>query len=76
MADFSVSITVPDEKTSELVDALRWAWGAKDDGEPKTPAELKAEFKTRSEAALKDVFKRHKEHLRAQSVIDTAIDVT
>lgn len=76
MADFSVSLTVPDAKVAELVNALRWAWGPKEDGTDKSAAELRAEFKTRSENALKDIFKRHKEYLRSQTPVDDVIDVT
>jgi len=80
MADFSITLTVPDDKISEFVDALNWAWGENDNGDgtttPKTGAELRAEFKQRSENALKDVFRRYKEHLRQQQAVDDDIDIT
>ena len=80
MADFSVTLTVPDAKLAEFIDALNWAWGEKDNGDgtttPKTGAELKAEYKTRSENALKDVYRRYKEYLRDQQNADGDIDIT
>jgi len=82
MADFSVSITVPDAKVNELVAALRWAWGPKTPAEGETPAveytpaELRAVFKTKVENSLKDIYKRHKEYLRNQQAVDTDLPVT
>jgi len=81
MADFSIPITIQDEaKVPALLDALRWQWGPNVDAggveTDKTSAELKAEFKARSEQSLKDVYKRYQEHLRSQAVIDDTIDIT
>jgi len=80
MANFSVSLTVPNDKVGELVDALNWAWGEKDNGDgtttPKTAAELKAELKARSKKSLKDVYLRYKEHLRNIQSVEGDIDIT
>ena len=65
MADFSIQLTVPDEKVTELVDALNWSWN---DGEvpdvPLTGAEIKTELKSRIEMDLQRRFKTYKNHLR------------
>ena len=78
MADFSIALTVPDNRVTELVAAMNWAWGY--DGSPgnelKTAAQLKAEYKTRSVAALKDIFTRHQQYLRDQQALAAAPDIT
>ena len=81
MADFSIPLTVPDAKVSELIDALNWQWGETDNGDgtttPKTCAEIKVELKARTEQVLKDVFLRYKEHIRSQQVVvDGELDIT
>jgi len=80
MADFSVTLTVPDDKVAELIDAINWNDPPVDEnGAPaadRTGAECRAWFKERCENALKDIYKRHKEYLRSQQAIDTDIDVT
>ena len=81
MADFSIPLTVPDAKVSELIDALNWQWGETDSGDgtttPKTCAEIKVELKARTEQVLKDVFLRYKEHIRSQQVVvDGELDIT
>ena len=74
MADFSVQITVPNEKVQELVDALNWKWTIDGSG-GMTPAQLRANFKTRVEAMLKGIYREHKEWLVSQAVTDD-LDVT
>lgn len=80
MADFSISITVPDAKVSELVAAMNWAWGYT--GEvgsptaPRTGAQLRDEFKVRSVQALKDIHQRHQQYLREQQALAQAPNIT
>ena len=81
MADFSVPVNIPDGKVTELVAALQWHWGpASDDGQGNvvqyTPAQLRAKLKESVENSLKDIFTRHKQHLRAQAEIDDTLEVS
>ena len=76
MADFSVPLTVPDDKVAGLVAALRWHWGQKSEGVEYTNAELRAKLKASVEASLRDIYKRHLEHLRAQTPVDDTIGIT
>jgi len=59
MADFSIPITVPDDKVADLIDALNVEWGPPG-GPAMTPAELRAELKRRIEEQLKRVYRNHK----------------
>lgn len=79
MADFSVSLTVPDAKVAELLDAINWHVDRRDDAgnpNPMTGPEARAWLKASVESSLKGIFTRHKEHLRAQQAVDDAIDIT
>jgi hypothetical protein len=76
MADFSVTLTVPNDKVNDLVAALRWHWGEKSPGVEYTQNELRAKLKTSVESSLHDIFRRHKEHLRAQTPIDATLGLT
>ena len=79
MADFSVSITVPDGKATELLDAINWHVGRVDENgnpDPMTAAEARAWLKEATENSLRGIFTRHKKHLRDQQAIDDAIDIT
>lgn len=79
MADFSVPITVPDNKATELLDALRWKWYAvgmtPEDYAQITPAELRARLKEKIEAELKAAYIEHKRWLASQAA-PTDIDIT
>jgi len=71
MADFSISITVPDDKISDLLDAIR-----REDGDGSlTAAECKAVLKAHGEQWLRKVYRKHK-----QAIQDAAgqndIDIT
>lgn len=79
MADFSVPLTVPDNKVTELLDAINWSVNRTDengDPDPMTGTEARAWLKSSVEQSLRDIFKRHKEHLRAQQAIVDSIDIT
>ena len=85
MAVFDIPLVVPDNKVAELIDALNWHLGQIQDGtnpdgtpifRDRTGAELRAWLKQSQENILKDIFRRHKEYLRDQTVIDTTIDIT
>lgn len=79
MADFSVSITVPDGKVTELLDAINWHVDRRDaDGnpDPMTAQEARDWLKSSTENALRGIFKRHKEYLRSQQAVDDSIDIT
>lgn len=79
MADFSISLTVPDAKLAELVDALRWKFFhtsmKPEDYAQVTPAQLRAKLKEQNENFLKDAFIEHKRWLAAQAQTDT-IEIT
>jgi hypothetical protein len=74
MAVFDIPITVPDDKVSELVDALNWAWVDEENGEM-NGAELRAELKRRVEQDLQRIYKRHQQYLRDQQN-DDFINIT
>jgi len=84
MADFSITLTVPDGKVNDLIDALNWENGQIQDvdgsGNPimrdRTPAELRAQLKASNEAFLLDIFKRYKRHLHAKAPIDDDLDIS
>lgn len=76
MADYSVSITVPDGKTAELVDALRWHYGQKEDGSEYSAAELKTKLDDGFRQALADIYLRHKRYLKTQEAVDGDLSVT
>lgn len=82
MAAFNLNITVPDNKVSELVDALNWHYADEQpkDGNgdpiPETAGQLRARVESHTIQALKDIFKRHKEYLREQQAIDDQIAIT
>lgn len=81
MADFSITLTVPDDRVQELVDAINWhaPVGEDGNGDPlpdRTAAECRAWFKGRCETALKDIHQRHQKFLREQQAIAGEIDIT
>lgn len=77
MAAFNLTITVPDNKVSELVDALNWHYADEQgDANPETAGQLRARVESHTIQALKDIFKRHKEYLREQQAIDDQIAIT
>lgn len=76
MANFSISLTVPDDKVTELVEALCWHWGQKSPGVEYTTAELRAKLKASVEDSLKGIFLRHKEHLRNSQAVSGNIAIT
>lgn len=78
MADFSVPLTVPDAKVAELLDAINWSVNRLDENgnpDPMSGPEARAWLKASVQQSLRDIFRRHKEHLRAQKAIDDAIDI-
>lgn len=75
MADFTIPLTVPDAKVSELVAALNWKWRGPTGGPDMTPAELRAETKRRVELMLRNIYREHREWL-AEQAADTNIDIT
>lgn len=72
MADFSLSITVPDAKVTEFTEALRSYFGKKPDGSDYSLAELKALVQAETVRWLKA---RHKDHLLKTQSLDVA-DIT
>lgn len=80
MADFSIPLTVPDNKTTELVDALRWkffhASMTPEDYAQITPAQLRARLKEQNENFLKAAFIEHKRWLASQAASNDSIDIT
>lgn len=71
MADFSIPITVPDDKVADLIDALNGAWNAP--GAPDmTPAQLRAELKRRIEDQLRRIYTVHMRD-KAKQAYDDAL---
>ena len=68
MANFSVGITVPDDKVDDLVAALRHQWFY---GEDVTVSQIRVELKRRVEEQLRTAYR---EHMRRQ--IKPEIDIT
>lgn len=56
MADFTVTITVPDGKVPELREALKSYFGTKPDGTAYSNAELKALFDAEVRRRLKTIY--------------------
>lgn len=56
MADFTVTITVPDDKVTDLQNALRAHFGKNPDRSDKTPAELKASFDAEVKRVLRRIY--------------------
>ena len=76
MADFSISLTVPDNKVTELVAAMRWHYGEKSEGVEYSQAELRGLLKTSVENSLKNIFTRHKVYLRDQGALKDDLSLT
>jgi len=64
MADFSFSLTIPDNRVNDLVDALRWKFG--DEGA--TAAQLKGMVKTMLIDDLKEINRDYKAHLANKGI--------
>lgn len=60
MADFSITITVPNEKVDDLVNAMRMHYGPTNDGQLKTPAQIKAEFEADVKDSLREMYRNFK----------------
>ena len=83
MADFTITITVPDGKLNEFVRAVRWDLTGDPDGgiNPDTDliytvAEMKAEISNGVRQSFKDIFKRFKDWEKEQVPVDDEIDIT
>jgi len=59
MADFSFTITVPDAKVPDLVEALRDYFGRKEDGSDYSQAELKDLFAAETRRRLGVLYKEY-----------------
>jgi len=66
LADFSIPITVPDDKVADLIDALNAEWGPPG-GPAMTPAQLRAELKRLTEANLRRIYRNHKRRQAKQA---------
>ena len=76
MANFNIPVKTPDAKDAQLVAALRWNYGTKDDGSDYTLLELLGLLSTGVRSGLKDVYVRHQRYLRDQTAIDEDFDPT
>ena len=72
MADFTLPVTVPDDKVDTFMDALRWHYKMSN----ATPAELKTLATNELRANLKDVFKQYKKWYHANNPPSDEIDLT
>jgi hypothetical protein len=68
MADFSIPITIPDEHVAEILEALEYELG---DGDPMTPAEIRAKFKKRVENQIRAIYQNYK-----RRNVNVDIDIT
>lgn len=59
MADFTITITVPDAKVTDLVEGLRSYFGKKDDGSDYSQAELKDLFADECRRRLGILYKEY-----------------
>lgn len=78
MADFSISITVPNDKVALLVAALRAQWGPfmvgpDDDIAQITPAQLRVEFKRRAENMLRREYIKYTKSEAASNAVDIGV---
>ena len=72
MTDFSIPVSIPDEKTSEFMSALRWHFKMA----TATPAELKALAAADLRADLIKIFKAYKRHQWETQPPSDEIDIT
>jgi hypothetical protein len=70
MADYTLTVTIPDNKQTEFIAALRWHFGKKEDGNEYSASELRAKLKESLQNSMSDIFKRYKVYLRDQTIID------
>lgn len=78
MADFSITISVPDASVQELVDAINWHDPQVIDGvvTPRTAAQGRAWFKAKSVDALQGILARYRRHQRDQQALAAAPNIT
>ena len=68
MADFNISITIPDDKVSPLVDAIKWDDGGRGDTPSTlTPAQARNAMKLFLIAHMKSIYLDHKKWLAEQA---------
>jgi len=72
MTDFSLPVTIPDDKTSEFMSALRWHFRMN----TATPAELKALATADLRADLIKIFKAYKRHIHETQPPSDEIEIT
>ncbi len=66
MADFTLTITIPDPKVDEVVDALRAYFRKNNDGSEKTITELKEEFRL---DAIRRIKRMHEDYMRKNAAV-------
>lgn len=79
MATLNISITVPDQHVSEMVDAINWHAPRVDENgapDPRNAAECQAWIKASMVSALKDIFTRYRVYQRDQQAISPDPDIT
>ena len=71
MADIIITLTIPDAKLADVLAALRWHFGPKEDGSNLTQAELRAKLKESMVSSVRDIYTRYKRGERDKQPIDT-----
>lgn len=70
MADFTITIEIPNDKVQELLDAYNWLAGGSDGSDPATPVtvgDVRNQEKERIINRMKHVHRMHKVWLRKQN---------
>lgn len=77
MAEFTITITVPNDKVDDLKAAFGWVYGGRVEGTtPATPAAIRAQFKDAIARRMRTVYRQHKIWLGNQDVPDTDLGET
>ena len=82
MSDFTLNITIPDDKVTVMVAAMNWQYGQIEDPpgsgtyRDRTAGELKVFINAQTIQALKDIFTRYERYLHTQEPIPSPPDIT
>ena len=72
MATRNITITYPDQHQQDIITALKWHFGPKEDGTELTTQEALAFLDNGIRSSLKDIFTRYKRE-RARALADASV---
>lgn len=76
MAKITIELTVPNAKLPDLLAAVRWHRGTKEDGSEYTQEEIVTWMKESMLNSLRDIRIRHREYLRTTTPVENDLDIT